>query len=41
MVFATKYYDGLARREEELAKLVSHLDKASMTYGMEINAAKN
>ena len=30
--------DGLAEEEEELAKLVEHLDKASTAYGMEINA---
>ena len=28
--------DGLAGEEEELAKLVEHLDKASTAYGMEI-----
>ena len=32
--------DVLARKEEELAKLESHLDKTSMRYGMEINAGK-
>ena len=32
--------DGLAREEEELAKLVERLDKASAAYGMEINAEK-
>ena len=33
--------DGLAREEEELAKLVKHLDKVSTAYGMEkINAEK-
>ena len=26
--------DGLAREEEELAKLVEHLDKVSTAYGM-------
>ena len=31
--------DGLAG-EEELAKLVEHLDKASTAYGMEISAEK-
>ena len=31
--------DGLAR-EEELAKLVEHIDKASTAYGMEISAEK-
>ena len=31
--------DGLAG-EEELAKLVDHLDKASTAYGMEISAEK-
>ena len=30
--------DGLAREEEELAKLVECLDKASTAYGMEISA---
>ena len=30
--------DGLAGEEEELAKLVEHLNKASTAYGMEINA---
>ena len=30
--------DGLAGEEEELAKLVERLDKASTAYGMEINA---
>ena len=30
--------DGLAGEEEELAKLVEHLDKASTAYGMEISA---
>ena len=33
--------DGLAGEEEELAKLVEHLDKASAAYGMEISAEKN
>ena len=28
--------DGLAGEEEELAKLVAHLDRASTAYGMEI-----
>ena len=32
--------DGLAREEEELAKLVQRLDKASTVYGMEISAEK-
>ena len=32
--------DGLAEEEEELAKLVEHLDKASTTYGMEFSAEK-
>ena len=32
--------NGLAREEEELAKLVERLDKASTAYGMEINAEK-
>ena len=32
--------DGLAGEEEELAKLVEHLNKASTTYGMEISAEK-
>ena len=32
--------DGLAREEEELAKLVERLDKASTAYGMEISAEK-
>ena len=32
--------DGLAGNEEELAKLVECLDKASTTYGMEISAVK-
>ena len=31
---------GLAREEEELAKLVKHLDKVSTAYGMEISAEK-
>ena len=30
--------DGLAGEEEELAKLVEHLDKASTTYGMAVSA---
>ena len=30
--------DGLAGEEEELAKWVTHLDKASTAYGMEIIA---
>ena len=32
--------DGLAGEEEELARLVEHLDKASTAYGMEIGAEK-
>ena len=32
--------DGLAGEEEELAKLVERLDKASTAYGMEIGAEK-
>ena len=32
--------DGLAGEEEELAKLVEHLDKASTAFGMEISAEK-
>ena len=32
--------DGLAGEEEELAKLVEHLDKAPTAYGMEIAAEK-
>ena len=32
--------DGLAGEEEELAKLVERLDKASTAYGMEISAVK-
>ena len=32
--------DGLAGEEEELAKLVGRLDKASTAYGMEISAEK-
>ena len=32
---------GLEGEEEELAKLVEHLDKASTAYGLEINAEKN
>ena len=32
--------DGLAREEEELAKLVEHLDKASTAYSREISAEK-
>ena len=37
--FADDIY-GLAGEEEELAKLVEHLDKASTAYGMEISAEK-
>ena len=33
--------DGLAGEEEELAKLVEHLDKASAAYGKEIGAKKS
>ena len=32
--------DGLAGEEEELAKLVERLDKASTAYGMEISAER-
>ena len=32
--------DGLAGDEEELAKLVEHLDKVSTAYGMENSAKK-
>ena len=32
--------DGLAGEEEELAKLIEHLNKASTAYGMEISAEK-
>ena len=32
--------DGLAGEEEELAKLVQHLDKASTAYSIEISAEK-
>ena len=32
--------DGLAGEEEELAKLLERLDKASRAYGMEISAEK-
>ena len=32
--------DGLAGEEEEMAKLVERLDKASTAYGMEIRAEK-
>ena len=32
--------DGLAGEQEELAKLVERLDKASTAYGMEISAKK-
>ena len=34
------HIDGLAGEEEELAKLVECLDKASTAYGMEISAEK-
>ena len=33
--------DGLAGEEEELAKLVERLNKASTAYGIEISAKKN
>ena len=33
--------DGLAEEEEELAKLVERLDKASTAYGMEIRKEKS
>ena len=33
--------DGLAGEDEELAKLVEHLDKASTAYSMEISAEKS
>ena len=32
--------DGIAGEEEELAKLVEHLNKAFTAYGMEIGAKK-
>ena len=32
--------DGLVAEEEELAKLVEHLDETSTAYGMEISAEK-
>ena len=32
--------DGIAGEEEELAKLLERLDKASTVYGMEVNAEK-
>ena len=32
--------DGLAGEDEELAKLVQHLNKAFTAYGMEISAEK-
>ena len=32
--------NGLARQEEELAKLAEHLNKASTTYSKEISAEK-
>ena len=32
--------DGLAGEEDELAKLVERLDKASTAYGLEISAKK-
>ena len=34
------HIDGLAGEEEELAKLVERLDKASTAYGMKISAEK-
>ena len=34
------FLDGLAGEEEELAKLVERLDKASTAYGMELNVEK-
>ena len=33
--------DGVAGKEEELAKLVERLDKASTAYGMKISAEKS
>ena len=33
--------DGLAGEEEELAKLVERLDKATTTYGVEISAEED
>ena len=33
--------DGLARQEQELVKLVNHLEEASTAYGMQISAEKN
>ena len=33
--------DDLAGEEEELAKSAEHLDKASISYGMEISAEKS
>ena len=35
------HIDGLAGEEEELAKLVERLDKASTAYGMEISTEKS
>ena len=32
--------DGLARQEQELVKLVNHLEEASTAYGMQISAEK-
>ena len=32
--------DGLAGREQELVKLVNHLEEASTAYGMQISAVK-
>ena len=32
--------DGLARQEQELAKLANHLEEASTAYGMQISAEK-
>ena len=44
-MYTTHYFiaddiDGLAGEEEELTKLVEHLDKASTARGMEISAEK-
>ena len=36
----THHFDSLAGEEEELAKFVECLDKASTAYGMEISAEK-
>ena len=40
IVFFVDDIDGLAEGEEELAKLVEHLDKAPTAYSMEISAKK-